>query len=332
VTDIRHIFSDLHYELLRKIAEGGKILELANVTVARGEKRLLSSLEYVFKKGDRIGLVGKNGRGKTSLLEVITGGLEPATGKVIHGMNTSIGYFRQDDNVLKPHLRVIDQVKQVAEYVTLADGSEMGVSKFLEEFLFSYAKQQDFVEKLSGGEKKRLQLLLVLLKHPNFLILDEPTNDLDRDTLLVLEDYLRKFEGSMILVSHDRFFLDQLVDQLWVMEGEGKIRMFPGNYSEYREWQKTQTAKTPVQTRSTTSQKPKLREGLTYGERLEYEKITVEMEVVEAEVKVLSEQVEQYSDDFEKLEPVLEQYRQAQEKLDILMERWMELEEKADSS
>ncbi|MCC5916987.1 MAG: ABC-F family ATP-binding cassette domain-containing protein [Cryomorphaceae bacterium] len=313
-----------------KVAEGGKILELVNVSVARGEKRLLNNLEYVFKKGDRIGLVGKNGMGKTSLLEVLTGRLDPATGKVIHGLNTNIGYFRQDDNILNPDLRVIDQVKEIAEYVTLADGSEISVSKFLEEFLFSYAKQQDFIEGLSGGEKKRLQLLLVLIQHPNFLILDEPTNDLDRDTLLVLEEYLENFQGSMILVSHDRFFLDQLVDQLWVMEGEGKMRMFPGNYTEYREFKRKQKEAIPKIKTTSTPKKSKTTGGLTYGERIEYDKLMESMDKLEAEVKRLSDQVAEKANDFDALQPLLEELQKAQNTLDTAMERWLELEEKLD--
>ncbi len=311
-----------------KIREGGKILELVNVSVARGEKTLLSNLNYVFKKGDRIGLVGKNGRGKTSFLEVITGGLEPASGKVIHGLNTKIAYFRQDDNVLNPNLRVIDQVKEIAEYVTMADGSEMPVRAFLEEFLFDYAKQHDYVEKLSGGEKKRLQLLLVLMQHPNFLILDEPTNDLDRDTLLVLEDYLQRFQGSMILVSHDRFFLDQLVDQLWVLEGGGALKVFNGNYTEYRrhqqETQREETAAKPAPAK----EKPKSSGNLTYGERLEYEKLTTDIDTQEAKVVELAQAVEAASNDFDRLQPLLDELNQAQQALDEMMERWMELEEK----
>lgn len=311
------------------VREGGKILELVNVGVERGEKRLLSNLNYVFKKGDRIGLVGKNGRGKTSLLEVITGALEPASGKVIHGLNTKIAYFRQDDNVLNPNLRVIDQVKEVAEYVTMADGSEMPVRAFLEEFLFDYNKQHDFIEKLSGGEKKRLQLLLILMQHPNFLILDEPTNDLDRDTLLVLEDYLYRFQGSMILVSHDRFFLDQLVDQLWILEGGGEMRVFLGNYTEYRRNQQEQQREVSAAKPAPSKEKPKASAGLTYGERLEYETLTTDIDVHEARVAELAAAVEASSNDFTALQPLLDDLNKAQKKLDTMMERWMALEEKS---
>lgn len=312
-----------------KIKEGGKILELVNLSIHRGDKRLLADINYVFKKGDRIGLVGKNGMGKTSLLETITSALEPSSGKVIHGLNTKIGYFRQDDLVLNNDLKVIDQVKTIAEYVQLADGSEISVSSFLEEFLFDYAKQNDYVEKLSGGEKKRLQLLMVLLQHPNFLILDEPTNDLDRDTLLVLEDYLMRFEGSMILVSHDRFFLDQLVDQLWILEGQANIKVFLGNYSEYREQQKIikeapTASPTPTPAKNNTNSSSKL----TYGERLEFEKLSGALEAKEEEVKQLQKDVERYANDFEKLNPVLEKYQLAQTQLDQMLERWMELDEK----
>jgi ABC transport system ATP-binding/permease protein len=311
-----------------KLKEGGKILELLNLSVHRGEKRLLADINYTFKKGDRIGLVGKNGMGKTSLLETITDTLEPGSGKVIHGLNTKIGYFRQDDLVLNHDLKVIDQVKTITEYVSLADGSEISVSTFLEEFLFDYHKQNDYVEKLSGGEKKRLQLLMVLLQHPNFLILDEPTNDLDRDSLLVLEDYLMRFEGSMILVSHDRFFLDQLVDQLWILEGQGRIKVFLGNYSEYRE-QKKNAKESFV---STPAPAPKIKSStqskLTYGERIEYEKLSEALDAKESEVAKLQNEVASYSNDFDKLQPILEKYQQSHAELDQMMERWMELEEK----
>jgi ATP-binding cassette subfamily F protein uup len=312
-----------------KIREGGKIIELVNVSVDRGDKRLLSNLDYVFKKGDRIGLVGKNGRGKTSFLEVLTGALEPATGKVIQGLNTKIAYFRQDDNVLNPNLRVIDQVKEIAEYVTLADGSEMPVRAFLEEFLFDYAKQHDYVEKLSGGEKKRLQLLLVLMQHPNFLILDEPTNDLDRDTLLVMEDYLMRFQGSMILVSHDRFFLDQLVDQLWVLEGGGKLSVFNGNYTEYRRHQQDVQREATTAKPTAPKEKPKSTSGLTYGERLEYDKLTTDIDSQEAKVGELAKAVEDAANDFDRLQTLLDELNAAQQTLDDMMERWMLLEDKA---
>ena len=214
--------------------QGGKILELHKVGKSFGDKILIQDFSYVFKKKDRIGVVGKNGVGKSTFLNLLTGKIKPDTGEIIPGQTTKAGYFTQETEDLNPAHRVIEEVKEIAEFITLSDGSQVTASRLLEQFLFTPAKQYTYIEKLSGGEKKRLQLLKVLIANPNFLILDEPTNDFDIDTLNVLEDFLEKFSGCLVLVSHDRYFMDHLVEQLFVLEGNSHIKVFNGNYTDYR--------------------------------------------------------------------------------------------------
>lgn len=215
---------------------GSKIIELQSVGKGYDGRELIHNFEYTFRKGDRIGIVGPNGMGKTTLLKMITGEVRPDNGQVVRGDTVQFGHYTQSDLEYQPGQRVIELVKDVAEVVRLGTGQTVMVSKLLETFLFSPAKQYDYIEKLSGGEKRRLQLLMMLLKEPNFLILDEPTNDLDISSLNVLEEFLSNFPGCLMIVSHDRYFLDQLVDHLFVFEGDGRIRDFQGNYSDYRLW------------------------------------------------------------------------------------------------
>ncbi len=216
---------------------GSKIVELDHVKKAFDDRTLINDFEYTFRKGDRIGVVGKNGMGKSTLLNMIMGELEPDQGKVVKGETVQFGYYRQSDMKFDDTQRVIDVVKDVAEVVRLGTGETVTVTHLLQAFLFSPEKQYDFVAKLSGGEKRRLQLLLILMKEPNFLILDEPTNDLDIDSLNVIEDFLANFPGCLMIVSHDRYFLDRLVEHIFVFEGNGEISDFPGNYTELRSYQ-----------------------------------------------------------------------------------------------
>jgi len=224
-------------ELSVKVArQGNKILELHHLAKAFNGQTILGDFNYVFKKGDRIGLAGKNGSGKSTLLNIITGGLMPDGGYLEKGETTVMGYFHQGGIVFKDDDRVIDVVKNVAEYITMADKSTISASALLTLFLFPPKKKQyGFIANLSGGEKKRLQLMSLLMTNPNFLILDEPTNDLDIDTLNVLEEFLLNYSGVLMLVSHDRYLLDKLTDQLFIMEGNGGVRIFNGNYSSYRQ-------------------------------------------------------------------------------------------------
>jgi len=221
---------------------GSKIIELENVSKGFGERQLIKNFEYTFRKGDRIGIVGQNGMGKSTLLNMITGELTPDTGSIMKGDTVQFGYYKQSDLVFNENQRVIDIVKDVAEVVQLGTGETVTVGHLLQAFLFSPSKQYDFISKLSGGEKRRLQLLLILIKQPNFLILDEPTNDLDIASLNVLEEFLLNFPGCLVIVSHDRYFLDRLVEHIFVFEGEGKISDFPGNYTELRDYQDEQEA------------------------------------------------------------------------------------------
>jgi ATP-binding cassette subfamily F protein uup len=219
---------------------GSKIIELENVSKGFDGRQLIKNFEYTFRRGDRIGIVGQNGMGKSTLLNMITGELLPDKGQIVKGETVQFGYYRQSDLVFNENQRVIDIVKDVAEVVQLGTGETVTVGHLLQAFLFSPSKQYDFISKLSGGEKRRLQLLLILIKQPNFLILDEPTNDLDIASLNVLEEFLLNFPGCLVIVSHDRYFLDRLVQHIFVFEGEGKISDFPGNYTELRDYQDEQ--------------------------------------------------------------------------------------------
>ncbi|WP_338873308.1 ABC-F family ATP-binding cassette domain-containing protein [Spirosoma sp. SC4-14] len=225
---------------LRTSRLGSKILEVENLSKRFGEKVLLDHFTYTFKRFDRVGLIGKNGMGKTTLMNMLTGQLRPDSGKITTGGTVKFGYYTQNELDLPESQRVIDVVQEVAEVMKLANGDTVTASQLLSRFLFDRSKQYDYVAKLSGGEKRRLQLLLVLVQNPNFLILDEPTNDLDITTLNVLEDFLLNFSGCVLIVTHDRYFMDRLVEHVFVMEGAGKIRDFPGNYTDYREWRDSQ--------------------------------------------------------------------------------------------
>lgn len=217
---------------------GNKIIEIDKLHKSFGDKPIVNNFSYTFKKKDRIGIIGPNGAGKTTFLNMITGQLAPDSGKVDIGQTTAFGYYRQEEGSFDEEKRLLDIVKEVAEVVTIAGGATITVSQFLTQFGFPPKQQHTPIAKLSGGERRRLQLLMVLIKNPNFLILDEPTNDLDLMTLNTLEDFLDTFPGCLIIVSHDRYFMDQLVEHLFVFEGEGEIKDFPGNYSEFREWEK----------------------------------------------------------------------------------------------
>ncbi len=216
--------------------QGGKIIEASHLDKRFGDKVVLDDFSYVFKKKDRIGLVGPNGAGKSTLLNMLTGRLQPDSGTIDIGQTTVFGYYTQTELEFDPSQRVIDIVKEVAEVVELANGDVLTASQFLTLFLFPPAQQYTLVSKLSGGEKRRLQLLRVLVKNPNFLILDEPTNDLDLGTLNILEDFLLHFTGCLLIVSHDRYFLDHLAEHLFVLEPGGAVLNFPGNYTDYRDY------------------------------------------------------------------------------------------------
>ncbi|MBO0949987.1 ABC-F family ATP-binding cassette domain-containing protein [Fibrella forsythiae] len=280
---------------LRVSRLGSKILEVENLSKRFGDKILLDHFTYTFKRQDRVGLIGKNGMGKTTLLNMLIGELRPDSGKITAGGTVSFGYYTQNELNIADNQRVIDVVQEVAEVMKLADGQTITASQLLHHFLFDRQKQYDFVAKLSGGEKRRLQLLLVLVQNPNFLILDEPTNDLDITTLNVLEEFLLNFPGCVIIVTHDRYFMDRLVDHVFVLEGQGKVRDYPGNYTDYREWRDAQPKKNAI-TKESASASHKLtpvnlsaekpaassqKKKLSFKEQREYEALESEIETLE---------------------------------------------------
>ena len=224
---------------------GSKILEAHNISKSYGDRTLVQGFSYKFRRGERAGIVGRNGAGKSTLLHMLTKELEPDTGKVVHGVNTHFGYYTQDGINLKEDMRVIEVVREIAEFIPLEKGQKLTARGLLERFMFNSKQQQVYVSQLSGGERRRLYLLTILMRNPNFLILDEPTNDLDIVTLNVLEDFLVDFPGCVLIVSHDRFFLDKIAQHLFIFEEEGQIRDWNGLYTEYREQRKRELAEQP---------------------------------------------------------------------------------------
>lgn len=315
--------------------QGNKIMELHHLNKHFGDREIISNFSYIFKKGDRIGLAGKNGSGKSTLLNIITGSLSPDGGEAIKGETTVLGYFHQSGIVFKEDERVIDVVKNVAEFITMADGKTISASALLTLFLFPPKKQHGFISNLSGGEKKRLQLMSLLMKNPNFLILDEPTNDLDIDTLNVLEEFLTDYPGVLMLVSHDRYLLDKLTDQLFIMEGNGDVRIFNGNYSSYREEieEQKQLAKKqsvndkPAQVTQTPTPAPK-KSKLSFKEQKEYETLESEIAKLESAIKGLTLKMNSGNvTDHEELIDLAKQIEDKSNEIDEKSMRWMELEE-----
>lgn len=269
---------------------GGKILELHNIKKAFGEKKIIHDFSYKFKDRERVGVVGKNGMGKTTFLHILTGKAEADFGKVVKGDTIKIGYYTQDGMKLKDDKRVIEVLKDIAEFIPLKGGKTLSASQLLETFLFDGESQYTYVSKLSGGEKRRLYLLTILISNPNFLILDEPTNDLDILTLQVLEDFLDDFPGCVIMVSHDRYFMDRLTEHLFVFEGNGIISDFNGTYSEYRaleDLKREEKYNPPKEVKSVIVEKPKNnaldKKKLTYKEQREFEQLEKEMPTLEEE-------------------------------------------------
>lgn len=314
---------------------GGKILELKKVYKSYGDKVILKGFDYTFKRGERIGIVGKNGVGKSTFINLLSG-KEPAdSGKINVGDTVVFGHFSQEGLTIKEDMRVIEYVKNIAEFFPMADGSKISAAQFLQRFLFTPEKQYHFISKLSGGERKRLQLLTVLFRNPNFLILDEPTNDLDLPTLDILEDFLTEFPGCLIIVSHDRYFMDKIVDHLFVFEGEGKIRDYPGNYSQYREIIKeeekyqNESAKgsnKELKPHSASEQRDdKASRKLTYNEKRELEFLEKEIPQLEKEKKELEAEMSSGKMDFEALTIAGERISTINSLLEEKELRWLEL-------
>ena len=313
---------------------GGKIAEFKKVNKSFGEKVILKGFDYTFKRGDRIGVVGKNGAGKTTFLNMLQG-IEPAdSGKINIGETIIFGNYSQTGLVIKEDVRVIEYVKNIAENFPLADGSSMSAGEFLKLFLFPPDKQFTYISSLSGGEKRRLFLLSILFKNPNFLILDEPTNDLDLPTLAVLENFLLDFQGCLVMVSHDRYFMDRMVDHLFVFEGAGVIKDFPGNYGLYQQWLKDENAKEIAASRPVpiaavkdvtpaTSVKPKL----SYKEKQELEKLEKEIRDLNKEKTQITEKLHDASINFDMIQQLSQRFNIVEETLQTKEFRWLELSE-----
>ena len=312
---------------------GGKILELKKVYKSYGDNVILKGLDYTFKKGERIGIVGKNGCGKSTFLNMVMDLEQPDSGMINRGDTIVFGYYSQDGmKHLKPEKRVIDVLKDVAEVITLADGATVTASQMLNLFLFPPQMQHQFVEKLSGGEKRRLYLLTVLMLNPNFLILDEPTNDLDILTLNKLEDFLADFGGCILLVSHDRYFLDRIVEHIFVFEGHGEIKDYNGSYTEYRLEQEEQAKQdkkdakaAPLVLEKAKTEAPKLK--LSFKEKYELETLEKELEDLETEKEQLESQLADNPSDFDIIAKASERLGTILQEITIKSDRWLILSE-----
>lgn len=312
---------------------GKKIIELHKVSKAYGDLKLLDSFEYKFRKRERLGIVGVNGAGKSTFLKLLTGEVQADSGRVVVGETVKIGHYTQDGLPISDDKRVIEVVRDVAEVIPLSNGKEVTAKQMLERFLFPAPQHRVYVSKLSGGEKRRLYLLTILMQNPNFLILDEPTNDLDILTLNVLEEFLLEFSGCMVVVTHDRYFMDKLVEHLFVFEGEGKIKDFNGNYSVYRDQKKqSEQAETKEKTVKKVVSAPEKEEApkkrkLTYMEKKEFEKLEKEIEKIEARKITISEAFNQADITPEQIKSYSMELGELEKQLATKEERWMELAE-----
>jgi len=309
---------------------GGKIVEIEGMSKNFGSLSIIKDFNYKFAKGERVGIIGRNGTGKTTFLNLITGLEHPDSGKVITGETIVSGYYRQMGPKWKPEQRVIDAVKDIAEVVLMEDGKTISASRFLEYFMFSPDSQYKRIEKLSGGELRRLHLLTVLINNPNFLILDEPTNDLDLFALNKLEEFLLAFKGCLIIVSHDRYFLNKLTDHLFVFEGEGKIKDHYGSYTDYRF--QLEASKRAKSLSHEVEVKPKkapssTRTKRSYKEQQEYAGLEEAIENLEAQKSALEEEVNSGSLDYELLNSKSIRIAELMEEIESLMERWMDLDQ-----
>lgn len=311
---------------------GGKILEFHHAKKSFGDLKILNDFNYIFKKKERIGIVGKNGVGKTTFLDLILGKQELDGGKIVQGETVIFGYYTQSGMKLKDNKRVIETIKDIAEVIPLSKGKKLTAAQLLERFLFPKHMHYNLVEKLSGGEKRRLYLLTILITNPNFLILDEPTNDLDIVTLNVLEDFLMDFQGCLIIVTHDRYFMDKLVDHLFVFEGEGKVKDFLGNYNDYRlkeklkETNKTSAPKeTKVVEEKSNNQQSKTKH--SYKEKLEFEQLEKELELLETKKEQLTNLLEETISDHDELLKITKKLGDVTTSLDAKTDRWLTLSE-----
>ena len=313
---------------------GSKIIEFHNVSKAFKDKNILDGFDYTFKKGERIGIIGKNGTGKSTFLNLLTGSVQPDGGKIVIGETVKIGYYTQGGITVKPGQKVIDVVRAYGDYIPLAKGRQISAQQLLERFLFDRKKQYDFVEKLSGGEQKRLYLCTVLIQNPNVLILDEPTNDLDIVTLNVLESFLMDFPGVLLVVSHDRYFMDKIVDHLFVFRGQAMVDDFPGNYSDFRAYDSSQPKQieTSEKTDNTKAIKQNEASKLSYNEQKEYKNLESKIRALELDKKALEAKFnnsELSQDEINQLSKELQGIIDTIEEKEL---RWFELAEKLEAN
>ncbi len=327
----------LGFDGIKMARIGKKTIEIHDINKAYGEHVILQNFSYTFARRDRVGIVGKNGAGKSTLLNLLTGKEKPDAGKIVLGKTVVFGYYTQMGLNLKVDKKVIDVVREIAEFLPMDRGRSLTAEQLLTHFQFPHSKHDNYVSTLSGGEERRLYLLTVLMQNPNFLILDEPTNDLDILTLNVLEDFLRFFQGCLVIVSHDRYFMDKLVDHLFVFEENGKIRDFPGNYSQYRtvkeqedkierERKKAQKEELPTSSNNSyKSDKPKTK--LSYNEKREYRKLEKEIEKLEGEKAGLEEKLNAGTGSYEDMQQWAERIGELMELIEEKSDRWLELSE-----
>ncbi len=311
---------------------GSKILEFHKVSKAFKDKTILDAFNYTFQKGDRAGIIGKNGTGKTTFLNILTQTAQPDSGKVVKGDTVKFGYYTQQGITVKPEQKVIDVIKEFGDYIPLKKGKQISAQQLLERFLFSRKKQYDFVEKLSGGERKRLYLCTVLIQNPNFLILDEPTNDLDIVTLNVLESFLLDFPGCILVVSHDRYFMDKVIDHLFVFKGEGVIDDFPGNYTDYRVYEDSQPIISNTEKKDTEKEKQSWKQNeakkLSFNEEKELRNIESKLKSLAFDKKELENKFNNPELSADKINELSKKLQNIINTIETKEERWFELSSK----
>ena len=318
---------------------GKKIIEIKNISKSFDGRKVIDDLEYTLARTDRIGIVGKNGMGKSTLINILNGKLEPDSGTVEIGETVKIGCFSQDDSHMDPSMKAIDYIKEESDYITTADGTKITASMMCERFLFNGTLQHTMIEKLSGGERRRLHLLRVLMGAPNVLLLDEPTNDLDIETLSRLEDYLDEFDGVVITVSHDRYFLDRICNKIFAYEGNGRIFIFTGNYSDYTifreiqgiEFEDDKPEKVVEPKKEREKPKSDKKTKFSYKEQKEFDSIDSDIEQLEKKIAALEESTAVYATDFTKLQEIMNEKAELEKELEYKYERWEYLNELAES-
>lgn len=319
---------------------GSKIFEAYDLCKAFGDKVILKDFNYIFSRYEKMGIVGNNGAGKTTFIKLLLGEIPLDKGKISIGKTVRFGYYSQEGIQFRDNQKVIDAVRDIAEYVDLGNGQRLSASQFLQNFLFSPKEQYNYIEKLSGGERRRLYLCTVLMTSPNFLILDEPTNDLDIITLQILEEYLRSFKGCVIVVSHDRYFMDKVVDHVLVFHGDGQVQDFPGNYTQYREWKRERDE----QQKATKGESDKSRQNayreenqsnrkrrLTFKEKQEYQTLETEIDRLETEKASLEEALSSGLLSSDEIVEKSKRLNTVNSELDAKSDRWLELSEIADN-